>query len=68
MFFISPFDVQHQLFLTFIVWKSLPAWFQGIRQYLLWPPSRPKPLSFMPPKGAAAAVGLISLMPTIPNV
>jgi hypothetical protein len=30
-------------------------------------PSRPSPLSFMPPKGAAALVGLISLMPMMPN-
>jgi hypothetical protein len=32
-----------------------------------WPPSRPRPLSCMPPKGAAAAVGLMSLMPTMPK-
>lgn len=30
-------------------------------------PSRPSPLSFTPPKGAAAEVGLMSLIPTIPN-
>lgn len=30
-------------------------------------PSLPKPLSLTPPKGAAAEVGLMSLMPTIPN-
>ena len=32
-----------------------------------WPPSRPRPLSLEPPKGRAAAVGLMSLMPTMPN-
>ena len=31
------------------------------------PPSRPRPLYLMPPNGAAAAVGLMSLMPTMPN-
>ena len=31
------------------------------------PPSRPRPLNLMPPNGAAAAVGLMSLMPTMPN-
>lgn len=30
-------------------------------------PSRPNPLSFIPPKGAAALVGLISLIPIIPK-
>jgi len=30
-------------------------------------PSRPRPLSFIPPKGTAADVGLMSLMPTIPK-
>ena len=30
-------------------------------------PSRPNPLSFIPPKGAAADVGLISLIPTMPK-
>ncbi len=32
-----------------------------------WPPSRPMPESFMPPKGTDADVGLTSLMPMIPN-
>ena len=31
-------------------------------------PSRPMPLSFMPPNGAAAEVGLMSLIPMIPNL
>ena len=32
-----------------------------------WPPSRPRPDSFTPPNGAAAAVGLMSLTPTMPK-
>jgi hypothetical protein len=32
-----------------------------------WPPSRPRPLSFIPPNGAAADVGLMSLTPTMAN-
>ena len=30
-------------------------------------PSRPSPLSFIPPNGAAALVGLMSLIPIMPN-
>ena len=47
-------------------YSAIPASLVSRYSKMPWP-SRPRPESFMPPKGAAADVGLTSLIPMMPN-